>query len=754
MDRRETAVKYKQGKTISLFLGFGLLFISAAYLLMPRDYARRLEATAGQTLSILAEMEADSIGRWTRKEIDLIQTFVDSTFADETVKKAVANLDGKGTQLALLSDRLAHLKKTSGFHTAYIITPGASLDLFGAGRPADLGQESMAHAYRCMASRNALFDDHITEDGGLDCFSLYVHIGRKNDLSPVCLLIRFDARALAGYLFGREDPSSLTRSMLLREKKDGFEVLFHKEGEKPVHSAIPFGSFSPAGKTPTAAKPVEGGLFTRRDVQGPKSLSAIMAIPGTDWFILVEQDQGILGNLNENTLAAFLPPSLILLFLAGAFLLFMLIREHKKAEGLIRADINSALASFNSSLVTVLDIAPNPVFRRDKKDIITHCNAAFEKLTCTPKSEIVGRDFYEFFLKKPSRRTSAGKTGDKPSVQVYEMSFTTPDEEKHELIVAESFISAAGGAVEESVGHVVDITQRKKTEQELIQLKEFSDETIRHMTEGLVLTDNDGRITFANQAAADILGYDPGEMIGMLEADLPPADQRGILEHMAERRLQGICDRYEIDMMRKDGRRRTILVSGGPRPSGEHPRGTMAILTDITERKGMEQEIRALSLTDDLTGLANRRGFTALAKQQLKIAVRMNRKAILFFLDLDDLKLINDNYGHRKGDQALIDIANLLKRNFRESDVLARYGGDEFVVLALEEIETEPDKIIKRLQAKLDAYNARAELEKSFKLFFSIGHVTFDPDFPAPIEDLLARADLLMYENKKAKKGL
>lgn len=754
MGTREPARKFEHRKTVFIFIVFGLLFLTAAYLLMPRDYAQTLETTAGQSLSTLADMEADYIGRWTRKEIDLIQTIADSTFDDAAVKKAVADLDGKGTQAAL-SDRLSHLKRLSGFHKAYIITPGASLGLFGNGQHPDLGQESLAHAYRCMSSRSALFDDHIVEDGGLDCFSLYVHISRgRTDLGPVCLLIRFDAGALAGYLFGKEGPSSLTRSMLLREKKNAFEVLFQHDGARALHSELPFGSFSPIGKTRKEAKPLDGGLFTRRNGRGPRTLSAMMAVPGTDWFILVEQDMGRLDNLRERTLAAFLPPTIMLLFLAGSFLVFMLMREHKRAEDLILDDINSALSSFNSSLLTVLDIAPNPVFRRNKKDIITHCNAAFEKLACTPKNEIIGRDFYEFFLKEPSRRTSAAQAGDKPSVQVYEMTFTTPDEEKHELIVAESFISAAGGIVEESVGHVVDITQRKKTEQELIQLKKFSDETIRHMTEGLVLTDTGGRITFANQAAADMLGYDPGELTGMLETDLLPADQREILERMTERRTQGICDRYEIDMMRKDGRRRTILVSGGPRPSGEQPRGTMAILTDITERKGMEQEIRALSLTDDLTGLANRRGFTALAKQQLKMAVRMNRRAILFFLDLDDLKAINDNYGHRKGDQALVDIANLLKRNFRESDVLARYGGDEFVVLALEEVETEPNNIINRLQAKLNAYNARAELEKSFKLFFSIGQVTFDPDFPAPIEDLLARADLLMYENKKAKKDL
>ena len=100
------------------------------------------------------------------------------------------------------------------------------------------------------------------------------------------------------------------------------------------------------------------------------------------------------------------------------------------------------------------------------------------------------------------------------------------------------------------------------------------------------------------------------------------------------------------------------------------------------ERKRMDEEIRSLSLTDDLTGLYNRRGFTLLAEQEVKLAHRINRSMLLFFCDVDYLKSINDAHGHAQGDLALQEVSAILKETFREVDIMARLGGDEFVVLA------------------------------------------------------------------------
>ena len=140
------------------------------------------------------------------------------------------------------------------------------------------------------------------------------------------------------------------------------------------------------------------------------------------------------------------------------------------------------------------------------------------------------------------------------------------------------------------------------------------------------------------------------------------------------------------------------------------------------ERKRLGEEVRSLSLTDELTGLYNRRGFTVLAEQELKLAHRNNRTMMLFFGDVDNLKGINDTLGHAQGDMALKNIASALKENFREADILARIGGDEFVVLALDASQENAELIIDRINSVLE--NRALPGEISYPLTISIGSCT------------------------------
>ncbi len=170
---------------------------------------------------------------------------------------------------------------------------------------------------------------------------------------------------------------------------------------------------------------------------------------------------------------------------------------------------------------------------------------------------------------------------------------------------------------------------------------------------------------------------------------------------------------------------------------------------EITERKRAEEALKTLSLKDDLTGLYNRRGFFTLAEQGLKSAQRMGTEMLLVFGDLDNLKGINDTFGHKEGDQALVDISQILRESFRESDIIARNGGDEFVVLAMKSSETSPEKLINRFEQVLN--NHHLQTERSHKLSMTFGIACFDPRNPCSIDTLLAQADKLMYEDKQKK---
>jgi len=165
----------------------------------------------------------------------------------------------------------------------------------------------------------------------------------------------------------------------------------------------------------------------------------------------------------------------------------------------------------------------------------------------------------------------------------------------------------------------------------------------------------------------------------------------------------------------------------------------------------LDRELRCLALTDDLTCLYNRRGFFAAATQQLKLARRNGQGLLLLFCDLDDLKRINDSFGHSEGDRALVRASDALEQTFRASDILARLGGDEFVVVALEESAQAQEIVLQRLRKSLRKQNAG---ESRYELSMSVGVARFDPKSPVTLGELMAQADKAMYEQKRVAKGL
>jgi len=166
------------------------------------------------------------------------------------------------------------------------------------------------------------------------------------------------------------------------------------------------------------------------------------------------------------------------------------------------------------------------------------------------------------------------------------------------------------------------------------------------------------------------------------------------------------------------------------------------------DHKG-EEALLALSLTDELTGLYNRRRFFVLTEQYLKVAIRAKKRSLLLYIDMDDLKWINDHCGHNTGDQALMDLGSILKKTFRESDIIARIGGDEFVIL-LESTDENDEMLITRLDENIRDYNAK--VSQDYKLSISVGVAQFDPEYPISIDELLSKADVLMYAQKRKRR--
>jgi diguanylate cyclase (GGDEF)-like protein len=170
----------------------------------------------------------------------------------------------------------------------------------------------------------------------------------------------------------------------------------------------------------------------------------------------------------------------------------------------------------------------------------------------------------------------------------------------------------------------------------------------------------------------------------------------------------------------------------------------------LADLKKSNRKLQSLSLEDELTGLYNRRGFFLLAEQHYRFCRREGRKFVVFFGDIDGLKMINDLYGHREGDHAIRQTARILKNTFRESDIIGRYGGDEFIVIGLNDSKETISATQKRFRENMAKCNQN--LNKPYEVSISLGAAEYDIDSSLSLEELITAADQKLYEEKLAKK--
>lgn len=274
---------------------------------------------------------------------------------------------------------------------------------------------------------------------------------------------------------------------------------------------------------------------------------------------------------------------------------------------------------------------------------------------------------------------------------------------------------------------------------------------------GIAIHDN-GTIKDCNQGLADLTGYSFKELIGMNGLLLVAPEYR---ELVAQAVRSGLDHRYDAEGLRKDGSRYHLSIRGKSIPYRGHVL-RVSELRDITERKEMEELVRQQALHDTLTKLPNRRLLNDRLRQTMAASKRTGAYSALMFLDLDNFKPLNDAHGHEVGDLLLIEVAERLKNCVRETDTVARFGGDEFVVL-LTELNT--DQVESAAQAGIVAEKVRIALSKPYKLTIrhdglpekivdhrctaSIG-VALLVNHDDSQEEILKRADMAMYQAKDA----
>jgi diguanylate cyclase (GGDEF)-like protein/PAS domain S-box-containing protein len=322
---------------------------------------------------------------------------------------------------------------------------------------------------------------------------------------------------------------------------------------------------------------------------------------------------------------------------------------------------------------------------------------------------------------------------------------------------------------------IAGLREQELSEQLQRQL-DFTTAITNSLGEGLYTLDATGRFMMVNPAAERMLGWKEAELIGRHIYEIIPCQMAtcvggntnaDVLEFMRS----GKTTRDEHALWsHRDGTQFATDYSAAPIVTDGQAVGAVVVFRDTTKvrqatlllaRQARElasshaklehvlAEVQALALTDELTGLYNRRGFLTLATQQMKVARRTHHALSLMFIDLDGLKGINDHHGHQIGNQAITLAARILTATFRNSDIIARYGGDEFVVLAMDSDVQDADQVFQRIEMQCAQYNQQKRSVYQISMSIGIAHSTIEQ--PCLLDELLAQADASMYLHKQAK---
>lgn len=257
---------------------------------------------------------------------------------------------------------------------------------------------------------------------------------------------------------------------------------------------------------------------------------------------------------------------------------------------------------------------------------------------------------------------------------------------------------------------------------------------VEHSVDGIVMVNSSGMVTMANPAAERLLAPPGTSLVGTF-FEGPPPNGRPVEKRVVV-----------------DGRKPRVVEFRGTITELHGEQTLIYNVRDITDLARMRDELRALSLLDDLTRLYNRRGFLTLGRQQLALADRTRRPLLVVLADLDGMKYINDTQGHAEGDRALKDMAFVFRGTFRKSDIVARIGGDEFAAITVEAALAGSKTIVSRFNERLRTLNSSGQ--RGYRLSASLGTVPYDPSSPCQIEELLERADSKMYEMKRARRAI
>ncbi len=417
-----------------------------------------------------------------------------------------------------------------------------------------------------------------------------------------------------------------------------------------------------------------------------------------------------------------------------------LIQEREQAGQALQEQLHFNQALFNA--------IPNPVFYKNREGRYLGCNEAFSRLYGLRPEDLAGKTVYD--VAPPEVADTYRRMDDalfaEPGLQIYEYAVPLPSGEMRSLMFNKATFNDSDGHVAGLVGVIVDLTERKREQEQLAEAEALFRGLVEQSLAGIYII-QDKRFTYVNPRMADIFGYSPEEMLRLGPYDIVLPEDHDRLKQNIRKRSEGdtAASRNIYRAWRQDGSLIEVEVHSRPMEYQGRP-ALIGILLDITEQQKAERQLNFLAFYDVLTGLANRTLFLDHLRLAMAGAKRHDTLMALHFLDLDRFKEINDTLGHHVGDLLLQSVAARLQECLRDTDTVARLGGDEFAII---QTDLEGIEGAETLAAKIMEALARPFTLDGNEVYTStsIG-ITVYPVENADPEQLLKNADMAMYAAK------
>ncbi|MDP3333093.1 MAG: PAS domain S-box protein [Methylococcaceae bacterium] len=446
----------------------------------------------------------------------------------------------------------------------------------------------------------------------------------------------------------------------------------------------------------------------------------------------------------------------------GGIIGYLLIGTDNTARKQIEAEqkqLGQRLRDFQFYTRSLFESNIDALMTSDPEGIITDVNKQMESLTGCTRDELIGAPFKNYFTDQERAEAAINLVLTERKVINYELTARARDGKETVVSYNAATLYDRDRRLQGVFAAARDITERKQVEEKL----HISDIALKAISQGVIITKSDQTILSVNDAFVSITGYSQEEIAGQncrfLQGQLSNPQ---VIDAMRLAIKNATDFSGEILNYRKDGTTFWNYLTISPvRDDLGKLAHFIGVTRDITEHKLMEDQVRQLAFYDPLTKLANRRLLNDRLSQAINSSKRSACYGALMFLDLDNFKPLNDTHGHVVGDLLLIDAAARVKSCVREVDTVARFGGDEFVVM-LSELDV--DKAASKLQALNIAEKIRAALFKPYLLDInkdveadatvehhcsaSIGVVVF-LNHEGSQDDLLEMADTAMYQAKE-----